>query len=188
MDYWFYWSQICVSSLRRYLVILPGEWILLTLVIIFFSTFKRNCHVILINLSIKDPNPCHLAGQHIQASDLVSQALHEWFEWQAMCQPTNRPAALMRGEHEVEQLGLSGSALSAAVSHLRHEAMTPVETMTHTSLMVWRHKDWGVRLTAGLSDEDLIDPPGMPTEGWREGGGNAEEEAGVMDGVRMALS
>jgi len=31
-----------------------------------------------------------------------------------------------------------------------------------------------VRVTAGLSDEDLIDPPGMPTEGWRERG---EEEA-----------
>lgn len=30
-------------------------------------------------------------------------------------------------------------------------------------------------MTAGLSDEDLIDPPGMPTEGWREGGGDAEE-------------
>lgn len=28
-----------------------------------------------------------------------------------------------------------------------------------------------MRVTAGLSDEDLIDPLGMPTEGWRQGGG-----------------
>lgn len=32
-----------------------------------------------------------------------------------------------------------------------------------------------MRVTAGLSDEDLIDPLGMPTEGWRQGGGDAEE-------------
>lgn len=31
-----------------------------------------------------------------------------------------------------------------------------------------------MRVTAGLSDEDLIDPRGMPTEGWREGRGDAE--------------
>lgn len=32
-----------------------------------------------------------------------------------------------------------------------------------------------MRVTAVLSDEDLIDPLGMPTEGGREGVGNAEE-------------
>lgn len=32
-----------------------------------------------------------------------------------------------------------------------------------------------MRVTAGLSDEDLIDPLGMPTEGWRQGGSDAEE-------------
>lgn len=48
-----------------------------------------------------------------------------------------------------------------------------------------------MRVTAGLSDEDLIDPPGMPTEGWREGRGDAEEakrRGSMMDGVRTALS
>lgn len=46
-------------------------------------------------------------------------------------------------------------------------------------------------MTAGLSDEDLIDPLGMPTEGWREGGGQcrgSEEEGSMMDGMRTALS
>lgn len=40
-----------------------------------------------------------------------------------------------------------------------------------------------MRVTAGLSDEDLIDPVGMPTEGWRQGGGDAGgEEEGEHDG------
>lgn len=38
-------------------------------------------------------------------------------------------------------------------------------------------------MTAGLSDEDRIDPPGMPTEGWKEGRGDSEE-GNMMDGVR----
>lgn len=66
----------------------------------------------------------------------VIRAIPVGFERQAACQPTNHPAALMRGEHEVESLSLSGSALSAAVSHLGHEAMAPAETMTRASLMV----------------------------------------------------
>lgn len=37
--------------------------------------------------------------------------------------PTNQPAALMRGEHEVEALRLGGPALFAAVSHLGREAV-----------------------------------------------------------------
>lgn len=47
-----------------------------------------------------------------------------------------------------------------------------------------------MRVTAGLSDEDLIDPVGMPTEGWRQGGDDAggEEEGSMMDGIRSALS
>lgn len=130
----------------------------------------------LINLSINDSNLCHLAGQQIRSCDSVSQAIHEWSEWQTMCQPTNHPAALMRGEHEGELLSPSGSTLSAAVSHLRHGATTPAETMTCASLMVWHRRDWGVRVTTGLSDEDLIDPPGMPTEWWKEGRGDAEEK------------
>lgn len=47
-----------------------------------------------------------------------------------------------------------------------------------------------MRVTAGLSDEDLIDPLGMPTErgspGWGDAGG--EEEGSVMDGMRSVLS
>ncbi|KAK5903350.1 hypothetical protein CgunFtcFv8_007139 [Champsocephalus gunnari] len=71
----------------------------------------------------------------------------------------------MRGEHGVELLSLSGSALSAAVNHLGQEATAPAETMTRAGLMVGHRRERGVRVTAGLSDEDLIDPPGMPTEG-----------------------
>lgn len=47
-----------------------------------------------------------------------------------------------------------------------------------------------MRVTAGLSDEDLIDPLGMPTERGSPGAGDAggEEEGSVMDGMRSALS
>lgn len=47
-----------------------------------------------------------------------------------------------------------------------------------------------MRVTAGLSDEDLIDPLGMPTERGSPGAGDAggEEEGSVMDGMRIALS
>lgn len=47
-----------------------------------------------------------------------------------------------------------------------------------------------MRVTAGLSDEDLIDPLGMPTERESPGAGDAggEEEGSVMDGMRRALS
>ncbi|KAK5852779.1 hypothetical protein PBY51_006620 [Eleginops maclovinus] len=71
----------------------------------------------------------------------------------------------MRGEHGVDLLSLSGSALSAAVSHLGQDATAPAETMTRAGLMVGHRSERGGRVTAGLSDEDLIDPPGMPTEG-----------------------
>ena len=40
----------------------------------------------------------------------------------------------MRGEHWVKLLSLSGSALSAAVSHLGQEATAPAETMTRAGL------------------------------------------------------
>lgn len=43
-----------------------------------------------------------------------------------------------------------------------------------------------MRVTAGLSDEDLIDPLGMPAEGQREGKSDAEEGS-MMDGARCAL-
>ncbi|MED6257972.1 hypothetical protein ATANTOWER_001237, partial [Ataeniobius toweri] len=83
----------------------------------------------------------------------------------------------MRGEHEVELLGLSGSALSAAVSHLRHTATAPTETMTRASLMVRYQRDQGEVLQGGKVG--------------RKEGDNAEEEWRIermMDGVRTSLS
>lgn len=42
-----------------------------------------------------------------------------------------------------------------------------------------------MRTTAGLSDDDLIDPQGMPTERRREGGDDEEAETkGKHDGWR----
>lgn len=47
-----------------------------------------------------------------------------------------------------------------------------------------------MRVTAGLSDEDLIDPLGMPTEGLREGGGRCRggKGGGQRDGWRQVKS
>lgn len=81
-------------------------------------------------------SPPPTSGLRIQSTAPAIRADPLRFEQQAACQPTNHPAALMRGEHEVESLGLSGSALSAAVSHLGQDATTPAETMTRGSLMV----------------------------------------------------
>ncbi len=96
----------------------------------------------------------------------------------------------MRGEHEVEWLSLSDSALSAAVSHLGHGATAPREDSD-------MGQPDGVTLEGARAESDSWaerwGPDRSPrhASGGREWEGIAEggkEEGSMMDGMKIVLS